>query len=270
MKVVFVPSAAPRLIEENRGALDHVSRRADALCMREQTSAQPARDEDVLDGRVALRDERRHERPVPSIIEAPVGICPRAAIRAKVDEAVDIDKLTLRIDDIKPDVHIATTSMRAMWTHAATPTPGQVADGELRAWELLSHTSRTVLDERDELIGAVMLVAARMLDANVLGGDELAAMLQTPAVVPSDRDAWSNLAPALASAHLTRAGWRRRSTGDPLEPSAGFALLCIRRSLHEHVREDKHRHRDDACDADEPSHEEPEYRQMICSSTSSS
>lgn len=143
-----------------------------------------------------------------------------------------------------------------MWTHPATATPGQITDGELRAWELLRHTSRTVLDERDELVGAVMLVAVRMFDANGFGSNELAPALQTPTVVPSDRDAGSDLAPTPASSNIARAGWRgRRSTGNLL----GLALLCVRRTLHERAREDEHRHRHDARDADEPSHEETAY-----------
>jgi hypothetical protein len=189
MKMIVVPSSASRLIEKRGGPFDHIGGRTDTGCMIEQTLTQPARCEDVLHGRVVLRNQRRHERPVARVIEPPLGIRARRAIGTEIDEPIDVNERALRIDDIEADIDITTAAMRTMRTHAPAATSRKIAHRELRAWELLRYVSRSVLDQRDELVRAVVLIAIGMLDADGLGRNELAPVLESSCIVSSNRNA---------------------------------------------------------------------------------
>ncbi len=111
MKVIVMPSAPSWLFQERRGSFNHLGRRADARSMIEQTLTQPARRKDVLHRRIALRDERRHERPIPRVVEAPFRVRSGRAIRTEIDETLEVDELPLGIDNIETDIDVTTTAM---------------------------------------------------------------------------------------------------------------------------------------------------------------
>jgi hypothetical protein len=193
MEMIVVLSAATWLVEDRCRTLEELGRSSLANALAQEPGLQPATHEHVLDRNLHLLDQRTNERPVSGVIETPPGVhaLPTAdtAVGQEVHEAPGVRDVALRIDDVEANIDVSPVAMGPMRAKRATTLPGEVTHRQSRPGIRRCNDLRTILEERNELVGPMMRATLRLLETHRVGLEEFVCVKQSTSVVLADREA---------------------------------------------------------------------------------
>ena len=150
VEVVIVRERAVRLRHHFGGAHAYRIGSSDLLRVREQPRAERGRHKEIAHVRPPIADQRRHERPVPRVVELRAWPARRSTVAQERHEVLGEDRLALLVHDVETEVRIAAALVRGVHVDLAPVAPREMTDRQHRVGELLSHASRCAIDERHQ------------------------------------------------------------------------------------------------------------------------
>ena len=143
--------------------------------LREQSTLQGPRDEDILHAGVRIGQQARHELPVAGVVEAqmPIAASPNPAA-AEFDEAAGLGRDPVPIVHVESEVHVATVLVRLVPADFPSVAPRELSDRKPGTRQPKGHAPGHTLQQSHELQRPVEVAAIPVLGhvSNVARGSE--------------------------------------------------------------------------------------------------